>query len=92
MWNPWFALSAQAAMLGWEAQQVMALRMMRLAAGGTRGRAEAQRMMTEKLAAFVEAQAAAVTGAIEGGSHSVGQKVLGIYRKRVRGNRRRLTR
>ena len=34
MWNPWLALSAQTALLGWEAQPVMALRLMRMAAGG----------------------------------------------------------
>lgn len=92
-WNPWLALSAQAALLGLEAQRVMALRLMRLAAGGARGQAEAGRMMTEKLAALVEAQAAAVAGAIEGNnSHRTARKVLGVYKKRVSGNRRRLTR
>jgi hypothetical protein len=80
-------------MLGFEAQQVVGLRLMRLAAGGARGQAEAQRMVTEKLAAFTEAQAAAVTTAIKGGSnHRLSKEVLGVYKKRVRGNRRRLTR
>src|ERR1700727_2998621 len=93
MWNSWFALSSQAALLNFEAQGVMALRMMRLAAGGARGRSEAQRMVTEKIAARTEAQAAAASAAITGGDgHRVAKKVLGIYRKRVRGNRRRLTR
>ncbi len=93
MWNPWLALSSQAALLGWEAQRVIALRLMRLAAGGVRGHAEVQRMMTEKLAAAAEAQAAAMAGAIEGGtSHRVGKKVLSVYKKRVRANRRRLSR
>ena len=50
-------------------------------------------MVTEKFAAFAEAQAAAVATTIEGGnSHRVGKKVVGVYKKRVRGNRRRLTR
>ena len=92
-WNPWLALSSQAALLGLEAQRVMALRIMHLAAGGARGQAEAQRMVTEKFAAFVEAQAAAVAGAIEGAnSHRTGRKVLSVYKKRVSRNRRRLTR
>jgi hypothetical protein len=91
--NPWFALSSQAARLGLEAQGVVALRLMRLAAGGPRGQAEAQHMMTEKVAAFLEAQAAVVAGTIEGGtSHHIGRKVLAVYEKRVRGNRRRLSR
>jgi len=93
VWNPWVALSAQAALLGLEAQRVMALRLMRLAAGGVRGQAEAQRMMTEKFAAAAEAQAAAVAGAIEGGiDHRAGKKILGVYKRRVRANRRRLSR
>ena len=80
-------------MLGLEVQQVVALRVMRLAAGGSRGGAEAQRMVTEKFAAFAEAHAAAVTGAIAGADgHRIGRKVLGVYKKRVRGNSRRLTR
>jgi hypothetical protein len=35
MWNPWFAVSSQAALLGLEVQDVIGLRLMRLAAGGT---------------------------------------------------------
>jgi len=93
MWNPWLALSAQAAFLGWEAQRVMALRLMRIAAGGAHGQGEARRMVTEKLAAVVEAQAAAAASAIEGGtSRRAAKKVLGVYQKRVRANRRRLSR
>jgi hypothetical protein len=93
MWNSWFALSSQAALLGFEAQSVVALRMMRLAAGGARSRSEAQRMVTEKMAALTEAQAAAVAGAITGGdSQQTAKKIMNVYQKRVRRNRRRLTR
>jgi|SRR5579862_4392630 len=93
MWNSWLALSAQAALLGWEAQRVIALRLIRIAAGGARGRAEAQCMVTEKVAAAVEAHAAAVSGAIEGGTgRRTGKKVLAVYKKRIRANRRRLSR
>jgi hypothetical protein len=93
MWNPWLALSAQTALLGWEAQRVIALRLMRIAGGGARGQAEAQRMVTEKLAAAVEAQAVLAASAIEGGAnHRAGKKMLDVYGKRVRANRRRLSR
>jgi hypothetical protein len=92
-WNAWCALSLQAAKLGWEAQGVIALRMMRLATPSAGSRTEARRMVTEKVAALAEAQAAAATVAITGGkSHRVANKVLGVYRKRVRANKRRLTR
>ena len=92
-WNEWCALSMQAARLGWETQSVIALRLMRLAAQGPGNQTEARRMVTEKVAALVEAQAAAAAATIKGGqSHRVAKKVLGVYKKRVRANKRRLTR
>jgi hypothetical protein len=92
LWNAWFALSSQAVGLGLEAQNVMALRLMRMAGGGARGQAEAERMVTEKFAALAEAQSAVALAVVGGNSQSIGEKVLGIYGKHVRGNRRRLTR
>jgi hypothetical protein len=91
MLNPWVALSFQAARLGWEAQSVIALRFMRLK-GGSAGQSEARRMVTEKLSALAEAQTAAAIVAIKGGNgHAVAKKVLNVYEKRVRGNKRRLS-
>jgi hypothetical protein len=92
MWNAWCSLSMQAARLAWEAQSVVALRCMRIAADAIRGRqSEAHRMVTEKIAALAEAQVAAATAAVEGGSRQVTRKVLGVYKKRVHRNKRRLT-
>ena len=92
MWNAWYSLSLQAARLAWEAQSVVALRCMRIAAESTQGRrSEAHRMVTEKIAALAEAQVAAASAAIEGGSsRRVTRKVLGVYKKRVHRNKRRL--
>ena len=88
-WNAWFTLSSQAALLGLEAQSVMALQFIRFAAGGARS--ETGRMITEKVQALREAQTAAAIAAISGRSSGhVAKKVLGVYKKRVRGNRRRL--
>jgi hypothetical protein len=93
IWSAWFALSSQAVLLGFEAQAVMALRLVRLAGGGATARSEASRMYTEKVQALGEAQTAASIEAIKGGSSChVTKKVLGVYKKRVGGNRRRLTR
>lgn len=93
MWSAWLGLSLQGARLAWEAQNVIALRLMRLAQGGSRGQSEAQRMVTEKVAALVEAQASAATAAMTGqNSHRIAKKVIGVYRKRVSKNRRRLAR
>jgi len=91
-WNAWLALSTQALLLAFEAQRVMALRFMRFAADGASARSEAGRMITEKVQAFGEAQTAAAIASIKGrNSRHVATKVLGVYKKRVRGNRRRLT-
>jgi hypothetical protein len=91
-WNAWFALSSQAALLALEAQHVIALRLMRLVAGGALAESEAGRMITEKVEAFGEAQAAAAVASMKGrDSDRVAKKALGVYRKRVRRNRRRLS-
>ena len=72
-------------MLAAEAQHVMWLRCMRLAAGGSTAQAEAQRMLSEKVAF-----AAPVAAGIVMGESS--EKVVKRYRKAVRANRRRLSR
>jgi hypothetical protein len=78
---PWLP----AAMLAIESSHVVALRMMKLSAGGPRARAEASRMVSEKIS---EAMGAGVT-LMTGGSHA---KVIARYRKRVAANARRLSR
>jgi hypothetical protein len=89
--NAWFALSAQAARMCWEAQAVMMLRGLRMAQGGAKAEAEAQRMITEKVAALAEAQVAATAATLKGSKkHHVAKKALGVYARRVRRNRRRL--
>ncbi|HZC57799.1 MAG TPA: hypothetical protein VE396_17405 [Xanthobacteraceae bacterium] len=91
LWNAWLALSSETARLGFEAQRVMALRLMRLAGGGAKADAESRRMVAEKVEAFAEAHAAATAVFAGGGSHhSAAEKVLGVYKKRVRRNGRRL--
>jgi hypothetical protein len=90
--NPWFSLAYEATQLGFDAQRVIALRFMRLATGGASGQAEAHRMISEKPTALVEAQFAAA-GALAGGSSAVAtRKILAVYKKRVRANKRRLSR
>jgi hypothetical protein len=51
MFNPWFALSLKTVQMGMEAQSVIALRMLRMAAGGARAEAEVGRMVSEKVVA-----------------------------------------
>jgi hypothetical protein len=90
-WNAWARLAMQAAVTGFEAQNVMALRSMRLVAGGALAQSEANRMITEKVLALGEAQSAATLATVKGDkSHRVATKVLRVYKRRVRKNHRRL--
>src|SRR4051812_20273335 len=53
MFDSLFHLGLDATMLGFEAQSVVGLRLLRLAGGGAVAQAEAHRMVAEKGAAFV---------------------------------------
>ncbi len=79
-----FDLSLQTMMLGFEAQRVIGLRLAKLAVGDAAAAVEAQLMVTEKVAALVEASTTLATG----GSHKA---VISRYRKHVRANERRLS-
>jgi len=93
MLNPWLTLTFKTMQLGFEAQNVIALRMMRFAAGGPRGQVEARRMVDEKIAAAVQAQFTTVSGIITGQKDTVvAGNVLRGLQKRVRANKRRLSR
>jgi hypothetical protein len=90
--NPWVVLTMRAFQLGIEAQNVIALRMLRLASGDVRGQAELNRMVVEKIAAAAEAQVAAATALLDGHKdHVIAGKALTVYKKRVRANRKRLS-
>jgi hypothetical protein len=93
MFNPWFSLIFQTMQMGFEAQSVIALRMMRFAAGGPAAQTEARRMITDKVAAGVEMQAVAASAIASGQKDTViAGKVLGVVKRRVRANKRRLSR
>jgi hypothetical protein len=85
MIKTWLELATDLALLNLESQRVIGLRLMKLAAGGAAAHSEAQLMVTEKAAAFVEASAALALGSSTG-------KVIRRYRKHVRANERRLSR
>jgi hypothetical protein len=92
MFNSWLALTLHATQLGLEAQSVVVLRLNRLARGGGPGLTEAGLMITDKMAALAEAQFAAATAVMTGNTHSGARTVLHVFRKRVRANRKRLSR
>ncbi len=85
----WFRLMADASRLWADAGMVVALRSWRMMAGGPAARREIERMVSEKVAAGFEL-AGAFAGGRAGSPEAATRTALGIYGKRVRGNRKRL--
>jgi hypothetical protein len=81
MFRPWYQLT----MLAIESQTVVALRLMKLAGGGTAAADEARRMVTEKISTGALAATTIFTG---GGV----DKAIKQTRRQVRSNARRLSR
>jgi len=77
-------------MLGLEAATVVGLRGLKIAAGGRAAQTEARRMVSEKLDAALAWQTLALTGRLGLTASSTAAKTLRHYRRKVRGNRRRL--
>ena len=84
MYGSFWKLGMDATMLAFESQRVIGMRLMMLSAGGAAAQAEAQRMVTEKVAAAGEAAMMMATGASTA-------KVVAGYRRKVRANARRLS-
>ena len=89
--NPWLRLGWDAWSLGLEASTVVGLRTAKIAAGGAAADAEARRMVSEKVDAAAALQTLALTGALGFTAPQVVSKTLAHYRRKVRANRRRLT-
>ena len=81
----WMDLAFDSALLCAEAQEVMGLRLMKIAFGGIHAEREARLMVAEKSIAFADAAMSFATGA------SI-DKVMHRYRKLVHANKQRLTR
>lgn len=84
MFAAWWKLGVETALLASEAQQVVALRMAKLMAGGPTAALEAQHMLSEKV--WAAGEAAMIVAA--GGKP---RKVVQGYRRKVRANKRRLS-
>ena len=89
--NPWFRFGVNAWSLGTDASSVIALRTLKIAAGGVAAEVEARRMVSEKIEAGLALQALAMTGRLGLTAPSTATKMLAHYRRKVRANRRRLT-
>jgi hypothetical protein len=89
--NPWLRLGLNTWALGMEASQVIALRTLKILSGGAAGQVEARRMVDEKIQAGLDLQSAALTGSLGLTAEGAAGKVVSHYRRKVRANRRRLT-
>lgn len=89
--NPYVRPCWDAWMLAAEAATVMSLRTMKISAGGAAGEREARRMVSEKVEAAQALQVMALTGALGVTAPSAVDKTLKHYRRKVRANRRRLS-
>jgi len=90
MTNPWLD-AFRLAQLCFDAQSVVALRMMRLASGDKQAAKEAERMVNEKFAALAEAQANLIRDMMTGKAHLAPARAVALYHRKVRANRKRLS-
>jgi hypothetical protein len=88
--NPWLRVGLDAWLLTIEASSVIALRMLKATTGGAAAKAEASRMVNEKIEAGLALQAKAMTGELGPTAHGAASRVISHYRRKVKANRRRL--
>jgi hypothetical protein len=89
--NVWLLAGYDLWALGMESAAVMTMRGLKVAAGGAAAEVEMVRMVSEKLQAGLDLQALALRGALGATMPDLVSKTTKHYRKRVRANRRRLT-
>jgi hypothetical protein len=87
----WFNLGIDMWMLGAEASGVIALRTLKLAAGGAAASAEAERMVSEKMTTALSLSQQAMLGQLGSTMPGIGAKAVASYRRKVRANRKRLS-
>lgn len=91
--NPWFAIARDAAKLAMDSQAVVAMRLTRFARSAKPDWAEARRMTSEKAHALAQVQLATALWMFSGRhGPALARRTIGVYGKRVRANRRRLSR
>lgn len=84
-------MAFQSAMLALEAQQVIGLRLSKMALGGPEVRHEAALMISEKLDTLAESGQLMMQAALGGKDDFGAREVMQLYRRKVRANRRRLS-
>jgi hypothetical protein len=88
--SSWRRLAQASWNAGLEAQQVIGLRLARLARGGKPAAAEARRMLAEKAEAAWAAQLLAAEAILGGKAASLPARTIALYRRRMRANAKRL--
>ena len=89
--STWIRFSQSVAKLTFDSQQVIGLRLLRLAAGGPAAEVESRRMVAEKLASIVEAQIRMAGEIATGRGHLAPARALAVFQRKVSANRRRLS-
>lgn len=89
--NPWAGMAWNAWAMGLEASTVIGLRTMKIAAGGPGAQAEIDLMVSEKVTAAMTLPMLAMTGQLGATGPAVAARSLTHLRKKVRANRRRLS-
>ena len=74
-----------------DSQQVIALRLAKLAKGGRKAEREASLMVSEKMKALADSQRLIASAAASGQGARAARKVLGLYQTRVTANKKRLS-
>jgi len=87
----WAAMAMHSTMLAIESQQVIALRLTKLAMGEPDSQREAELMVTEKVNAMMDSGQMMFKAALGGHADMGAEKILKHYRTTVRANRRRLS-
>ncbi|WP_309643571.1 hypothetical protein [Phenylobacterium sp.] len=88
----WLSLSLSTWQMTMEAQQVIGLRMAKLAFGGEAAAAETALMFSEKAASALTLQSDMAMALMSGTGHLTPARAVTHYRRKIRANRRRLTR
>ncbi len=85
-------MAYQSTMLAIESQQVIAMRLTKIAFGGPDVQRETELMISEKLETMVESSQVMMMAAFGGKPDLGADKVMQLYRRKVSANRKRLSR
>jgi hypothetical protein len=88
--SAWSALALESWALGWEASTVIGLRMAKISRGDDSALGEASLMVSEKVSAAIELNAALLRRTTGMTPLAGTQHAVRLYRRKVRANRRRL--